>query len=646
MKQKNINSSSNDTHQITLETSQYHAMYRRSIDHPDAFWAEQAAQFISWFKPWHSVLQGSFATYDATWFPGAQLNACFNCIDRHLTTHSEKTAILWEGNHPSETQRFSYIALYKAVNRLANVLLQFGIKKGDRVGIYLPMIPEVVISMLACARIGAIHSVIFAGFSAEALKTRLQDADCRLLITANETIRGEKTIPLKQYCDEALIHCPKITDVIVVKRNANKTAWNPQRDHWYDTLVNSADDHCPAVPMEANDPLFILYTSGSTGKPKGILHGTGGYLVYVATTYHHVFNCQSHDVYWCTADVGWITGHSYVVYAPLAAGTTILLYEGIPSYPSYSRYWELIDKYQVSILYTAPTAIRAIRQQGDTWLNTSNRNSLKLLGTVGEPINPDVWMWYYNKVGNQHCPIVDTWWQTETGGIMLTPIPDATPLVPGSVSWPFFGIDPQIVTDDGQPVIQGQTGKLVIKKPWPGMMQTIYGDKKRFIQTYFHDIPAAYLTGDTAYQDTQGCFWITGRSDDVIKVSGHRIGTGEIENALLSHPEVAEAAVVGVPDEIKGETIYAYVTLKSQQKRSPDLKQELINQVRQQIGAIASPEYIQWTEALPKTRSGKILRRLLRKIACRDLHDLGDISTLADADVLEQIIADNNAIQK
>jgi acetyl-CoA synthetase len=621
-----------------INTQQYHALYQESIHHPEQFWAEQARHFITWFTPWSAVFQGDFARGDTKWFVNGTVNACYNCVDRHLPTKKNKTALIWEGNSPHETQSITYQQLHEKVCRLANVLKQYGVKAGDRVCIYLPMIPEVVIAMLACARIGAIHSVVFGGFSPEALKNRILDAACCLVITADEGLRGEKTIPLKANVDIALESCPKIKHVLVVQRSGGAITWHPTRDHWYHEAMENANTDCPCTPMDSASPLFILYTSGSTGKPKGVLHSTGGYLVYVAMTHRYVFNYQENDVYWCTGDVGWITGHSYLVYGPLANGATTLLFEGVPQYPSFSRYWEIIDKHQVTIFYTAPTALRALRREGDAWIKKTSRQSLTLLGTVGEPINPDTWEWYYHTVGDARCPIFNTWWQTETGGILLTPLPGATPLVPGSVGWPFFGIVPQIVDEKGQPVPIGTPGSLVINKPWPSLMQTIYGDNARFIDTYFKSFPGNFLTGDGAYQDVEGNFCITGRNDDVLNVSGHRIGTEEVESALVSHHAVSEAAVVGIPDDIKGEAIYAFVTTNADTVPTEALKAALIQQVRMTIGPLACPAKIQWANALPKTRSGKIMRRILRKIASNELDSLGDISTLADAYVVEQLI--------
>ncbi len=621
-----------------LNAAQYHSMYQQSMDNPAQFWSDQAQKFVSWISPWTEVQQGDFATLDLHWFINGKLNACYNCVDRHLETRNDQIAIIWEGNSPQDTKKITYAELHQQICQFANVLKDQGIKKGDRVCIYLPMIPEAVVAMLACARIGAIHSVVFGGFSPDALKTRILDADCHLLITADEGLRGDKTIAFKNNSDQALTECPNVRHVIVIKRTNGLVNWDNVRDIWYHEAMMNAKTECPVEPMDASDPLFILYTSGSTGKPKGVLHSTGGYLVYTAMTHHYVFDYHQDDIYWCTADVGWITGHSYIVYGPLANGATTLMFEGVPHYPTYSRYWEIIDKHQVNIFYTAPTAIRALRREGDDWVTQTSRKSLKLLGTVGEPINPDVWLWYYQVVGLSQCPIVNTWWQTETGGILLSPLPGATPLAPGSAGVPFFGIAPEIVNDAGKPVQDNHPGKLIIKKPWPGLMQTIYGDRQRFIDTYFKAFAGNYLTGDGAYRDQKGYYWITGRDDDIIKVSGHRIGTEELESAFISHPAVSEAAVVGIPHEIKGEGIFAFVSLKAGVEPTDNLKHELITQLRNKIGPLATPDTIQWNTALPKTRSGKIMRRVLRKIASNDFENLGDISTLADASVIEKII--------
>jgi acetyl-CoA synthetase len=621
-----------------LNETQYRDMYARSLRNPKIFWGEQADKFTTWFKRWDEVMSGDFTKLNVQWFTNGKLNACYNCVDRHLETRAKQTAILWQGDAVNETKKITYAELYEQVCRLGNVLKKQGIKKGDRVCIYLPMIPEAVVAMLACARIGAVHSVVFAGFSPDSIKNRILDADCRLVITANEGIRGNKKIPLKENIDQALVDCPKVSKVLVIQRTTAETAWNPTRDVWYHEVMATAATTCPCEMIDSQDPVFILYTSGSTGKPKGILHTLGGYLVYVAMTFKYIFNYHEGDIYWCTADIGWITGHSYSVYGPLCNGATSVMFEGVPHYPNPGRFWEIIDHYRVNIFYTAPTAIRALRSEGDEWVTQYKRDSLKLLGTVGEPISPDVWEWYYNVVGDSRCPIVDTWWQTETGGILISPLPGATPLKPGSAGWPFFGIQPAIVDDNGNEVPDNQTGKLVIKAPWPGMLQTIYGNRARFEAAYFKTIPGVYFTGDDAKRDAEGYYWITGRNDDVIKVSGHRIGSAEVENAFLTHPAVAEAGVVCVPHDIKGESIYAFITLKNGNKTTATLKKELIAQVRKIIGAIATPDYIQWADALPKTRSGKIMRRLLRKIANNELEELGDTSTLADPQVVDALV--------
>lgn len=616
-----------------LNPSDYQTLYEYALKDPDAFWAEQAEKYLTWFHPWQEVKQGDFATGSVSWYTGGQLNASYNCLDRHLS--KDNLAIIWEGDKPEETRQITYKELHQLVCQFANVLNNQGIKKGDRVCIYLPMIPEAVIAMLACARIGAIHTVVFAGFSAQALVTRLLDTRATLLITADAGIRGGKIIPLKDNADAALESCPDVSTVLVIQRTPSDITWNPKRDIWYHEAMQLADTVFEPVKMESNDPLFILYTSGSTGNPKGIQHATGGYLVYAALTFHYIFDYHPGDIYWCTADVGWITGHTYGVYGPLLQGATLVLYEGTLNYPDYSRYWQIIDKYQVNIFYTAPTAIRALRREGDQWLEKSSRKSLTLLGTVGEPLNPDVWEWYYQVVGKQSCPIVDTWWQTETGAALISPIPGITPLKPGSATLPLFGICPAIVDENGQEILDDTKGHLVIKQPWPGMMQTIYGDHTRFLDTYFHKIPGVYFTGDEARKDADGYFWITGRNDDVIKVSGHRIGSAELESAFLQHPAVSEAAVVAIPHPIKGQAIYAFVTLKKGQHTSEQLRKELIEHIRKEIGALAAPETIQWAADLPKTRSGKIMRRILRAIACGE--DLGDISTLSNADVVTSL---------
>lgn len=621
-----------------MDESTYQAWYEQSIQYPDIFWDTHAKKLISWQKPYETVLTGNFAEQPIEWFTRGKLNAAENCLDRHLKTAADKIAIIWQGDEPNDFKQLTYQQLHLEVCKFANVLKSLNIKLHDRVCIYLPMIPEAAIAMLACARIGAVHSVVFGGFSPESLKMRINDAKCKLVITANEGLRGGKKIPLKENVDAAVSSCQSVQKVIVVKRTDQSVAWDEERDIWYHDAMREADTICEPAVLDANDPHFILYTSGSTGKPKGILHTIGGYMVFAAMTFKYIFDYQPQDIFWCTADVGWITGHTYGIYGPLSQGATTVMFEGVPTYPTPARFWQEIDKHHISIFYTAPTAIRALRREGDQWLATSKRDSLRLLGSVGEPINPEAWLWYFDMVGKKNCPIVDTWWQTETGGIMISPIPTATPLKPGAASWPFFGVLPQIVDDNGNAVLDGTMGNLVITQPWPGMMQTVYGDPERFQQNYFATFPGKYLTGDQAHRDQDGYFWIAGRSDDVIKVSGHRIGTEEVESALILHPAVSEAAVVGVPDDIKGQTIYAFVCLKSGMKASDKLKDELVQLVRKEIGAIAAIAAIQWAEGLPKTRSGKIMRRLLRKIATNDTSDLGDLSTLADPDVVTNLI--------
>jgi acetyl-CoA synthetase len=619
----------------------YKEQHKFAEQYPEKYWEREALENISWISLWTDVLTGDFNTFDIQWFKNAQLNACFNCVDRHIALSGEKRALIWEGNNPADVNFLTYKQLHAKICQFANALKSLGIKKGDRVCIYLPMIPEAIISMLACARIGAIHSVVFAGFSADALKSRILDSDCSLLITADSSIRGKKTIQLKQNADAAVINCPNVENIVVVQYTKDKIQWNMKRDVWYHELIANESTTCEIEPMLATDPLFILYTSGSTGKPKGVLHSTGSYLVYVATTFKQIFNYKYNDVYWCTADIGWITGHSYLVYGPLANGATTLLYDGVPNYPSFSRFWEIIDRHQVNQFYTSPTALRSLRREGDDYLNSSSRKSLKVLGVVGEPLNPDVWEWLYQAVGDERCPIVNTWWQTETGGVMLTPLTINKNRSPGSVGLPIIGIEPDIVDDNGASVLSShEVGKLVIKKPWPGLMQTIYGDHERFINTYFKEVPGCYFTGDGAYQDPDKNYWITGRNDDVIKVSGHRIGTEEIESAFLSHPLVAEAAVVGVSHPIKGQAIYSFVTLLTSINPTDELNKELVQHIRDKVGPFAMPEHIQWASYLPKTRSGKIMRRILRKIANNEFDDLGDISTLADSTVIAKIIED------
>ncbi|MDQ4147706.1 MAG: acetate--CoA ligase [Pseudomonadota bacterium] len=621
-----------------IDHAKYEQMYKRSVDDPEGFWAEQAETFLDWFESWDKVLDWDFEKGHIRWFGGGKLNATHNCLDRHLDTRGDQAAIIWESDDPKDSQTLTYRELHQQVCKFANVLRDCEVKKGDRVCIYMPMIPQVAVAMLACARIGAIHSVVFGGFSPEALKDRIQDSDCRIVITADEGVRGGKKIPLKKNTDKALKACPNVHTVIVVKRTGGDIEWTEGRDRWYQELMNDASTDCAAEKMDAEDPLFILYTSGSTGSPKGVLHTTGGYLLYAAATHKYVFDYHDGDIYWCTADVGWVTGHSYILYGPLANGATTLMFEGLPTYPDASRHWQVVDKHKVNIYYTAPTAIRALLGQGDDFVKQSSRKSLRILGTVGEPINPESWEWFHRVVGEGHCPIVDTWWQTETGGIMITPLPGATALKPGSAAKPFFGVVPALMDDQGTELEGPATGSLVIKQPWPGQMRTVYGDHQRFVDTYFKLYPGVYTSGDGARRDEDGYYWITGRVDDVINVSGHRMGTAEIESALVQHESVAEAAVVGFPHETKGQGIYCYVTLKQGKEGSEELKKELVQMVRDEIGAIAKPDVIHWTPSLPKTRSGKIMRRILRKVAANELEDLGDTSTLADPSVVDDLI--------
>ena len=622
----------------------YAGMYERSINEPEAFWAEQAEQFVSWFRKWDKVQEWDFETVDIKWFSGAKLNVSYNCLDRHLATRGDDTAIIWEGDDPSVDKKITYRELHREVCRFANVLKARGVRKGDRVSIYMPMIPEAAVAMLACTRIGAVHSVVFGGFSPEALKDRILDSDCRVVITADETVRGGRNTPLKGNTDKALEQCPDVHSVIVVKRSGADVDWNAARDLWYhEEMANAAAD-CAPEEMDAEDPLFILYTSGSTGKPKGVLHTTGGYLLYTALTHRYVFDYQDGEVYWCTADIGWVTGHSYIVYGPLCNGAVTLMFEGVPTYPDAGRFWQVVDKHQVNIFYTAPTALRALMGQGNEFVKKHDRSSLRVLGSVGEPINPEAWEWYYHVVGDGRCPITDTWWQTETGGVMIAPYPGATALKPGSATRPCFGVEPCLVDDQGNELQGAASGALCLKRSWPGQMRTVYGDHQRFIDTYFKTFPGKYFTGDGARRDDDGYYWITGRVDDVINVSGHRMGTAEVESALVLHDAVAEAAVVGFPHDIKGQGIYAYVTLMAGTDPSPELNKELVRHVRGEIGAIASPDVIQWAPGLPKTRSGKIMRRILRKIAANELDNLGDTSTLADPAVVDDLI-ENRAVR-
>jgi len=621
-----------------IDNETYLEMYERSVKDPEGFWSEHAKR-IDWFEPWKKVKDTDFqGDIRIRWFEGGKLNACYNCLDRHLDKRGDQVAIIWEGDDPSVDKTFTYRQLYEEVCRFANVLKAQGVKKGDRVTIYLPMIPELAIAMLACARIGAIHSVVFGGFSPDSLADRIQDCDTRIVITSDEGLRGGRKVPLKANTDEALDKCPQVDRVIVVRHTGGDVNMVAGRDLYWHELMKDAPAECPAETMDAEDPLFILYTSGSTGKPKGVLHTTGGYLVYTSLSHQYVFDYKEGDVYWCTADIGWITGHSYIVYGPLANGATSLMFEGVPNYPDFSRFWQVVDKHQVNIFYTAPTAIRALMRQGDEPVRKTSRKSLKLLGTVGEPINPEAWLWYYNVVGEKRCPIVDTWWQTETGGILITPLPGATDLKPGSATRPFFGVQPAIINQEGEILEGACSGYLVMLDSWPAMMRTVYGDHERFKTTYFVQYPGKYFTGDGARRDEDGYYWITGRVDDVINVSGHRLGTAEVESALVAHEAVAEAAVVGCPHDIKGQGIYAYVTLVSGVEPTEELRKSLVEWVRKQIGPIATPDYIQWAPALPKTRSGKIMRRILRKVAANEVSDLGDTSTLAEPEVVEHLI--------
>jgi len=622
-----------------INNEQYLEMYQQSIDHPDQFWAEQAEAFVSWFKPWDKVSSvGYEGDVNIKWFEGAKLNVSYNCLDRHLQTRGDQTAIIWEGDDPDVSKAITYKELHEQVCRFANVLKDRGVRKGDCISIYMPMVPEAAVAMLACTRIGAVHSIVFGGFSPEALKDRILDSDCQVVITADEGLRGGKAVPLKENVNKALQSCPHVHTVVVTKVTGNAIEWNDERDIWYAESLADASVDCVPEEMDAEDPLFILYTSGSTGKPKGVLHTTGGYLLYAAMTHKYIFDYHDGDIYWCTADVGWVTGHTYIVYGPLCNGATTLMFEGIPTYPDAGRFWQVVDKHQVNIFYTAPTAIRALMGLGDEFVTKHSRKSLRILGSVGEPINPEAWEWYYHVVGNGECPIVDTWWQTETGGILITPLPGATDLKPGSATRPFFGIEPAIVDEQGNELEGDASGNLIIKRSWPGQMRTIFGDHDRFIETYFKLYPGSYFTGDGARRDKDGYYWITGRVDDVINVSGHRMGTAEVESALVLHNTVAEAAVVGYPHDIKGQGIYAYVTLMSGVEPSDDLRKELVQHVRKEIGPIASPDIIQWAPGLPKTRSGKIMRRILRKVAENELDALGDTSTLADPSVVDDLI--------
>jgi len=618
----------------------YRRMYDDSIKNPESFWEGQADR-ISWSQKWNKVWDWNFDDAHIKWFEGAKLNACYNCIDRHVEDgHGEEIGLIWEGNDPHESKKYTYSELLVQVQLAGNALKKLGIEKGDRVCIYMQMVPELAIAVLACARIGAIHSVVFGAFAPDSLEARINDSKCKVLITQDTGVRGEKTdIPMKSNADIALQKTPSIAKTLVVKRTGAAVNMLDGRDKWWHEALGSADSACAPEEMDAEDPLFILYTSGSTGKPKGVMHTTGGYMVYTSTTHHYIFDYHPGDIYWCTADIGWITGHSYIIYGPMANRATTMMYEGVPNYPDYGRFWEIVEKHKVNIFYTAPTALRALMKEGSKWPNQHNLESLKILGTVGEPIKEPEWLWYYNTIGNQKCPIVDTWWQTETGGILITPLPGVTPTKPGSATLPFFGIVPEIIDDDGN-VLEGNgvEGNLAMQRPWPSMMRTIYGDKQRFFDTYFARFPGKYFSGDGCKRDEDGYYWITGRVDDVIIVSGHNLGTAEIEGAIGGHPAVAEAAVVGYPHDIKGNAIYAFVTLRTGQKVNDSTRDEIIKKVRSDIGPHASPGKIQFTDGLPKTRSGKIMRRILRSIACDEIDDLGDISTLADPSVVDSLV--------
>lgn len=621
-----------------IDAATYKTLYEKSVNNPDEFWAEQATQFLSWQAPWSKVTESNLKKGEVKWFIDGKLNVSVNCIDRHLPARAQQTAIIWEGDNPEESEHITYQQLHDRVCQLTNALRARGVKQGDRVCIYLPMIPEAVYSMLACARIGAVHSIVFGGFSPEALKDRIHNAQCEVVITSDESRRGGRSFPLKKNADIALKDCPDVHSCIVVKRTGGEIEWDSARDVWYHDLVSGQPTSAEPAIVDAEDPLFVLYTSGSTGKPKGVLHTTGGYLLGAAMTHKYVFDYQEGDVYWCTADVGWVTGHSYIVYGPLANGATSVMFEGVPTYPDASRFWQVIDKHSVNSFYTAPTAIRALMGAGDEWVKKTSRASLKLLGTVGEPINPEAWLWYYNVVGDARCPIMDTWWQTETGAHMLTPLPGAIDLKPGSATVPFFGVQPALLDADGNEIEGAGEGNLCIKAAWPSQIRTVYGDHQRCIDTYYSTYPGYYFTGDGARRDADGYYWITGRVDDVLNVSGHRMGTAEVESALVLHEKVAEAAVVGYPHDIKGQGIYAYVTLMDGEQPSDELKKELIAICVKEIGAIAKPDIIQWAPNLPKTRSGKIMRRILRKIAANEVDALGDTSTLADPGVVTELV--------
>ena len=627
-----------------LDKEGYEAMYQASVQDPDAFWGEQG-KILDWMTPYTRVKNTSYdpGHVSIKWYEDGLLNVSANCLDRHLSERGDKVAIIWEGDNPAEDRKITYRELHAEVCKFANVLKAQGVKRGHMVCLYMPMVPEAAIAMLACTRIGAVHSIVFGGFSPEALSGRIIDSGASVVITADEGLRGGRPIPLKKNVDEALTHPDtKVSKVIVLKRTGGNVAWHEHRDIWWHDAVNAASPDCPPEAMGSEDPLFVLYTSGSTGKPKGVLHTTGGYLVYAALTFKYVFDYHEEDIYWCTADVGWVTGHSYLVYGPLANGATTVMFEGVPNYPATNRMSQVVDKHQVTILYTAPTAIRALMAKGKEAVEGTSRTSLRIMGAVGEPINPEAWEWYYRTIGDERCPIVDTWWQTETGGILITPLPGVTALKPGSATRPFFGVQPALVDNLGEPLEGATEGNLVITDSWPGQMRTVFGDHERFEQTYFSTFPGRYFTGDGARRDEDGYYWITGRVDDVLNVSGHRMGTAEIESALVAHPKIAEAAVVGVPHEIKGQGIYAYVTLIAGEEPSRELHKEVKEWVRKEIGAIATPDVIHWAEGLPKTRSGKIMRRILRKIATGETDSLGDISTLADPGVVDKLIREKS----
>ncbi len=625
-----------------IDAQKYESMYEQSMSQPDEFWADQADQFISWDKKWDKISDVDFSKGKIAWFEGATLNVSYNCLDRHLPERGNQVAIIWEGDDPDSSQSVTYKELHEMVCKFSNGMKDLGVEKGDRICLYMPMIIEATVAMLACARLGAIHSVVFGGFSPDALRDRILDSECKMVITADEGVRGGKSIPLKANVDIATKECGCVEHIVVVKRTGSDIGWS-DRDVWYDELVKDASSNFPCEMFDAETPLFILYTSGSTGKPKGVLHTSGGYLLYAAMTHKYTFDYQEGDIYWCTADVGWVTGHSYIVYGPLANGATSLMFEGIPNYPDASRFWQVIDKHQVNIFYTAPTAIRALMGAGNELVQRTSRSSLKILGTVGEPINPEAWEWYFSIVGEERCPVVDTWWQTETGGHMITPMPFATELKPGSATKPFFGVEPQVLTESGE-VLEGEaSGVLVLARSWPGQMRTLYNNHERFMEAYFSTYPGKYFAGDGVKRDADGYYWITGRVDDVLNISGHRLGTAEIESALVLHSNVSEAAVVGMPHDIKGQGIYAYVSLMSGIEGSDELKKELVALVRKEIGPIATVDKIQFAQGLPKTRSGKIMRRILRKIAEDDYKELGDTSTLAEPGVVEDLIS--NRIQ-